>query len=392
MRILVLGADGYLGWPTALYLSDHGHEVAVLDNFARRGYDTELGVRSLVPIESFADRVEAWRQVSGKQLTSYVGDLTDPEFTKATIAGFRPDAVVHFAEQRAAPYSMIDQAHAVYTQTNNVVGTLNLLYAIAETDPAIHLVKLGTMGEYGTPNIDIEEGWLEITHNGRTDRMLYPKRPGSFYHLSKVHDSHNIEFACRIWGLRVTDLNQGVVYGQQTPQTALDPRLATRFDYDAVFGTVLNRFVIQAVLGHPLTVYGTGGQTRGLIDIRDTAECIRIACENPAAAGEFRVFNQMTQSLSVEQIAKTVAAAYPGDVQVEYLDNPRVESENHYYNAVHTSLEKLGLQPHLLSDTLIESLFDVVAQNKDRIEPDAMRPVVHWRRQSNPSSAVAVAQ
>ncbi|HEU5355705.1 MAG TPA: NAD-dependent epimerase/dehydratase family protein [Actinocrinis sp.] len=389
MRILVLGADGYLGWPTALYLSDHGHEVAVLDNFARRGYDTELGVRSLVPIESFADRIDAWREVSGKQLTSYVGDLTDPEFTKAAVAGFRPDAIVHFAEQRAAPYSMIDQAHAVYTQTNNVVGTLNLLYAIAETDPAIHLVKLGTMGEYGTPNIDIEEGWLEITHNGRTDRMLYPKRPGSFYHLSKVHDSHNIEFACRIWGLRATDLNQGVVYGQQTPQTALDPRLATRFDYDAVFGTVLNRFAIQAVLGHPLTVYGTGGQTRGLIDIRDTAECIRIACENPAEAGEFRVFNQMTQSLSVEQIAKTVATAYPGDVDVEYLDNPRVESENHYYNAIHASLEALGLQPHLLSDTLIESLFDVVEQHKDRIELDAMRPAVRWRRQSNPSSAVA---
>jgi UDP-sulfoquinovose synthase len=391
MRILVLGADGYLGWPTALYLSDHGHQVAVLDNFARRGYDTELGVRSLVPIASFADRIEAWRQVSGKQLTSYVGDLTDPQFVTATVAGFRPDAIVHFAEQRAAPYSMIDQAHAVYTQTNNVVGTLNLLYAIAETDPAIHLVKLGTMGEYGTPNIDIEEGWLEITHNGRTDRMLYPKRPGSFYHLSKVHDSHNIEFACRVWGLRATDLNQGIVYGQQTPQTVLDPRLATRFDYDAVFGTVLNRFAIQAVLGHPLTVYGTGGQTRGLIDIRDTAECIRIACENPAAAGEFRVFNQMTQALSVEQIAKTVAAAYPGDVQVENLENPRVESENHYYNAVHTSLENLGLRPHLLSDTLIESLFDVVERHRDRIELDAMRPVVQWRRQANPSSAVPVA-
>jgi UDP-sulfoquinovose synthase len=391
MRILVLGADGYLGWPTALYLSDHGHQVAVLDNFARRGYDTELGVRSLVPIASFADRIEAWRQVSGKQLTSYVGDLTDPQFVTATVAGFRPDAIVHFAEQRAAPYSMIDQAHAVYTQTNNVVGTLNLLYAIAETDPAIHLVKLGTMGEYGTPNIDIEEGWLEITHNGRTDRMLYPKRPGSFYHLSKVHDSHNIEFACRVWGLRATDLNQGIVYGQQTPQTVLDPRLATRFDYDAVFGTVLNRFAIQAVLGHPLTVYGTGGQTRGLIDIRDTAECIRIACENPAVAGEFRVFNQMTQALSVEQIAKTVAAAYPGDVQVENLENPRVESENHYYNAVHTSLENLGLRPHLLSDTLIESLFDVVERHRDRIELDAMRPVVQWRRQANPSSAVPVA-
>jgi UDP-sulfoquinovose synthase len=392
MRILVLGADGYLGWPTALYLSDFGHEVAVLDNFARRGYDRELGVASLVPIESLKERVAAWREVSGKQLATYVGDLTDAEFVHAAVSGFRPDAIVHFAEQRAAPYSMIDQAHAVYTQTNNVVGTLNLLYAIAETDPSIHLVKLGTMGEYGTPNIDIEEGWLEITHNGRTDRMLYPKRPGSFYHLSKVHDSHNIEFACRIWGLRATDLNQGIVYGQQTPQTALDPRLATRFDYDAVFGTVLNRFTIQAVLGHPLTVYGTGGQTRGLIDIRDTAECIRIACEQPAAAGEFRVFNQMTQSLSVEQIAKTVAAAYPGDVEVEHLDNPRVELEDHYYNVVHTALPELGLKPHLLSDTLIDSLFGVVEQYQDRIELGAMRPAVQWRRRSNPVSAVLAAR
>jgi UDP-sulfoquinovose synthase len=392
MRILVLGADGYLGWPTALYLSEHGHEVAVLDNFARRGYDAELGVESLVPIESFPDRIAAWREVSGRQLASYVGDLTDPQSALAAVGGFRPDAVVHFAEQRSAPYSMIDREHAVYTQTNNVVGTLNLLYAIAETDPAIHLVKLGTMGEYGTPNIDIEEGWLEITHNGRTDRMLYPKRPGSFYHLSKVHDSHNIEFACRIWGLRATDLNQGIVYGQQTAQTALDPRLATRFDYDAVFGTVLNRFAIQAVLGHPLTVYGSGRQTRGLIDIRDTVECIRIACENPAEAGEFRVFNQMTQSLSVEQIAKTVAAAYCGQAEVEYLDNPRVELEDHYYNAVHTSLEKLGLKPHLLSDTLIDSLFGVVERHKDRIEPAALRPAVQWRRQSNPVSAVPAAR
>jgi UDP-sulfoquinovose synthase len=392
MRILVLGADGYLGWPTALYLSDYGHEVAVLDNFARRVYDRELGVDSLVPIESLKDRVAAWREVSGKQLAIYVGDLTDPGFVHGAVAGFRPDAIVHFAEQRAAPYSMIDQAHAVYTQTNNLFGTLNLLYAIAETDPSIHLVKLGTMGEYGTPNIDIEEGWLEVTHNGRTDRMLYPKRPGSFYHLSKVHDSHNIEFACRIWGLRATDLNQGIVYGQQTAQTVLDPRLATRFDYDAVFGTVLNRFAIQAVLGHPLTVYGGGGQTRGLIDLRDTAECIRIACEKPAAAGEFRVFNQMTQSLSVGQIAKTVAAAYPGETEVEYLENPRVELEDHYYNVAHTSLPKLGLKPHLLSDTLIDSLFEVVEQHKDRIEPGALRPVVQWRRLSNPVSAVLVAR
>jgi UDP-sulfoquinovose synthase len=379
MRILVLGADGYLGWPTALHLSAAGHEVAVLDNFARRGYDRELGVESLVPIESFDARVRAWREVSGRTLTPYVGDLTDASFTTEVVRGFRPDAIVHFAEQRAAPYSMIDQEHAVYTQTNNVVGTLNLLYAIAAVDPSIHLVKLGTMGEYGTPNIDIEEGWLEVTHNGRTDRMLYPKKPGSFYHLSKVHDSHNIEFACRVWGLRATDLNQGIVYGHRTAQTAADPRLATRFDYDAVFGTVLNRFVIQAVLGRPLTVYGGGGQTRGMIEIRDTVECIRLACENPAAAGEFRVFNQMTESFRVDHLAKTVAEAFTGDARIEYLDNPRVEQEEHYYHVVHTGLPRLGLEPHLLSNTLIESLFPLVAEHRDRVDLDALLPGVRWR-------------
>jgi UDP-sulfoquinovose synthase len=291
---------------------------------------------------------------------------------------------VHYAEQRAAPYSMIDRKHAVYTQYNNVVGNLNVMFAIAEVDRDIHLVKLGTMGEYGTPNIDIEEGWLEVEHNGRKDRMLYPKKPGSFYHLSKVHDSHNIEFGCRIWGLRATDLNQGVVYGQQTDQTASDPRLATRFDYDAVFGTVLNRFVIQAVLGHPLTVYGAGGQTRGVIDIRDTCECIRLACENPAARGEFRVFNQMTETMSVADIAKTVSASYAGNVEIEYLENPRVELDEHYYNVVHTGLVELGLEPHLLSDTLIESLFGIAEQHIARVDLAAMRPTVNWRATASP--------
>ncbi|WP_019854651.1 NAD-dependent epimerase/dehydratase family protein [Actinopolyspora mortivallis] len=387
MRILVLGGDGYLGWPTALHLSDCGHEVAVADNFARRSYDDEMGVRSLVPIEPLQTRIDAWREVSGQHIRMYYGDLVDAEFTMEMIRDFHPDTIVHFGEQRAAPYSMIDRKHAVYTQQNNVIGNLNVLFAIREVDPEIHLVKLGTMGEYGTPNIDIEEGWLEVTHKGRTDRMLYPKKPGSFYHLSKVHDSHNIEFACRIWGLRATDLNQGIVYGQETPQTVRDPRLATRFDYDAIFGTVLNRFVIQAVLGHPLTVYGSGGQTRGVIDIRDTVECIRLASENPAEAGEFRVFNQMTESFSVEELAKTVANNYHGDVEVEYLENPRVEQDQHYYNVVHTGLVELGLDPHLLSNTLINSLFGVTEQYKDRVDLAAMRPTVQWRTASSPLRA-----
>lgn len=384
MRVLVLGGDGYLGWPTALHLSRCGHQVAVADNFVRRQYDYELGVESLVPIESLQTRVAAWRDLTGESIGVYVGDLTDADFTYEMLRGFRPEAVVHFAEQRAAPYSMIDRKHAVYTQVNNVVGTLNLLYAIGEVDRDIHLVKLGTMGEYGTPEIDIEEGWLEVEHKGRTDRVLFPKRPGSFYHLSKVHDSHNIEFTCRIWGLRATDLNQGVVYGQQTSETVLDDRLATRFDYDAVFGTVLNRFVIQAVLGHPLTVYGTGGQRRGIIDIRDTVRCVQLACENPAERGEFRVFNQMTESMSVQELADTVARCFPGDVRIDHLDNPRVEREEHYYNVVHTRLLDLGLSPHLLSDTLITSLFDVAKRYADRVRPEALRPKVNWREQASP--------
>jgi UDP-sulfoquinovose synthase len=350
-----------------------------------------MGVESLVPICSLEERVGAWREVSGVELPVFVGDLCDPEFTHGMVRSFAPDTIVHFAEQRAAPYSMISQRHAVYTQTNNVVGTLNVMYAIADIDPEIHLVKLGTMGEYGTPNIDIEEGWLEVCHNGRSDRMLYPKRPGSFYHLSKVHDSHNIEFGCRIWGLRATDLNQGVVYGADTAQTRLDPRLATRFDYDGVFGTVLNRMTIQAVLGHPLTVYGNGSQTRGLINLVDTVECIRIASENPAERGEFRVFNQFTESLSISQIAETIARTFPGQASIEHVENPRVELEDHYYNAKHSRLEELGLHPTLLDSTLIDHLFDVVERHKDRVDPAAIMPTVRWRTTTSPLPQTATA-
>jgi UDP-sulfoquinovose synthase len=394
MRILVLGADGYLGWPTALHLSALGHEVGVNDNFARRGYDVEMRVDTLVPIASWEDRLAAWNSVAGKTLKSYVGDLCDADFTHAMVRDFQPDAIVHFAEQRAAPYSMIDQKHAVYTQYNNVVGNLNVMYAIGEFNRDIHLVKLGTMGEYGQPNIDIEEGWIEIEHKGRKDRMIYPKKPGSFYHCSKVHDSTNLEFGCRIWGMRVTDLNQGVVYGCDTAQTKQDERLATRFDYDGVFGTVLNRFIIQAVLGHPLTVYGNGTQTRGYLNINDTVECIRLACENPAERGEFRVFNQMTETFSLNELADTVKQAYDGEVTIEHVENPRVEIYDHYYNVVHTALPGLGLKPTLLAESLIEDIFVAVEKYKGRVEPAALgTSTVKWAATSSelPTTASTVA-
>jgi UDP-sulfoquinovose synthase len=379
MRIIVAGGDGYTGWPTALHLSACGHDVAVADNFARRGYDNELGTGSLVPIEDLRTRVAVWREHTGKVILPFVGDLLDFEFTRRIIADFRPDAIVHFAEQRASPYSMIDRKHAVYTQTNNLVGTLNLLYAIGQLNPDIHIVKLGSMGEYGWPNIDIEEGWLDVEHKGRHDRVMYPKRASDFYHLSKIYDSHNLEFASRCWNLRATDLNQGIVYGQQTRETSLDDRLATRFDYDAVFGTVVNRLVIQAALGHPLTVYGSGTQARPLIDIRDTVRCIQLACEHPAEPGEFRVFNQMTESLTITEIAETVARCWPGEAVIEKLDNPRVESEHHYYQVVHVELEKLGLEPHLLSETLIGSMFGIARRYAYRVRPELLRPTVNWR-------------
>jgi UDP-sulfoquinovose synthase len=379
MRILVLGGDGYLGWPTALHFSQRGHDVGVVDNLVRRHYDEEMGSNSLVPIRQLHRRVSTWKEVSGHTVETFIGDLDDYPFLYETVRSFEPEAIIHFAEQRSAPYSMIDRKHAVYTQVNNVVGTLNLLYVIAELNPEIHIVKLGTMGEYGTPNIDIEEGYIEITHKGRTDVLPYPKQPGSFYHLSKVHDSHNIQFACKIWGLRSTDLNQGVVYGQTTPETAMHPDLETRFDYDAVFGTVLNRFTVQAAVGYPLTVYGKGGQTRGMLDIRDTLACIELACANPAAAGEFRVFNQFTESFSVTGLAKWVKRVSPVPVTIESIPDPRVEKEEHYYNAIATKLPDLGLQPHLLNDEHVASLVELAIKHKSRVNPEAIRPTVFWR-------------
>ncbi len=386
MRILILGGDGYLGWPQALYLSQQGHEVAVFDNLARRQFDLKHGFDSLIPIHSLHRRIERWAQLTGKQITRFHGDTTDYGSLTRAVQEFQPEAMVHFAEQRAAPYSMIDREHAVYTQYTNVIGTLNVLYVIKEYAPSCHLVKLGTMGEYGTPNIDIEEGFIEIHHKGRSDVLPFPKQPGSFYHLSKVHDSHNIMFCCRVWGLRSTDLNQGIVYGLDTYETALDPVLATRFDYDQIYGTALNRFCIQAAVGYPLTVYGRGGQTRGYINIKDTVRCIELAILSQPAAGEYRVFNQITERFSINELAlqvQRVAARQGLSVQIDTIPNPRVEAEEHYYNAVHTKLLDLGLEPHLLDDDEIERMINVSLEHQERVDHRLIAPTVNWRVAEN---------
>ena len=386
MKIIVLGGDGYCGWATALYLSAKGHSVAIVDNFIRRQWDHELGAQTLTPILPLSDRLRSWNERTGKVIDSFIGDVTDYDFLLSALKSYEPEAIIHFAEQRSAPYSMIDRKHAVFTQVNNVVGTLNVLFAMRETLPDCHLVKLGTMGEYGTPNIDIEEGYLTIEHNGRKDVLPYPKQPGSFYHLSKVHDSHNMMFTCKIWGLRATDLNQGVVYGTTTDETSIDESLINRFDYDDVFGTVLNRFCVQAAIGEPLTVYGKGGQTRGFLDIRDTVRCIELACLNPAGKGECRVYNQFTEQFSVLDLAHKVKEAGKAiglKIEIDHLPDPRVEAEQHYYNAKHSKLLDLGLQPHLLSDSLLDSLMNIAVRYRDRVDLSLMMPTVNWRNTKN---------
>jgi UDP-sulfoquinovose synthase len=383
MRILVLGGDGYLGWPTAMYLSARGHDVHVVDNYLRRRVHAEGGTDSLTPIApSLTARVTAWREVTGLTITITEGDLTEWPVVERVFRDFSPDTIIHYGQIAAAPYSMMDRHRSVFTQYNNVINTLNVLWAMHDMTPDAHLVKLGTMGEYGTPNIDIEEGWIEIAHNGRTDRLPYPKLPASLYHCSKVADSTNIEFCCRAWGTRATDLNQGVVYGLQTEETRLDPRLATRYDYDEIWGTALNRFCVQAVIGHPLSPYGKGGQSRGFLNILDTLRCVELACLNPADPGEFRVFNQFTEQFTIMQLAELVqrTGREAGlEVDIQCVENPRVEKEGHYYNAKHTKLIHLGLEPHLLSETLVESMFGEIKRHQDRVITEHILPRTTWR-------------
>ncbi len=381
MRVLILGGDGYLGWPTAMHLSAAGHSVAVLDNGAKRQWERDLGIEPLLPIASLSERVDVWKTLSGSAIRIFHADLCEYDQVESVFREFTPASIVHYGEQPSAGFSMMDHRRAAMTQTNNVIGTLNVLWAMRHAVPYAHLVKLGTMGEYGTPNIDIEEGFIEIEHKGRRDTLTFPKQPGSFYHLSKAHDSLNIHFTCRVWQLAATNLNQGVVYGIDTDETVQDPRLATSFHYDEIFGTVLNRFCVEAVAGVPLTVYGKGLQKRGFLNIRDTLQCVKLSIESPAKRGEYRVFNQFTEVFSVNDLAQLVArqSSLLGlKTEVRNIENPRLEAEEHYYNPVHSRLTQLGLKPRLLSDVLVESMLKTIQTHSARVKPDHMLPSVRW--------------
>jgi len=385
MKVLILGSDGYLGWPTAMHFANNGHQVFAVDNLSKRKIETELGVGPLNQVKLFQDRTKIWNKNQKNHINYLVADLLNYKVLCEILSTFKPETIVHYAEQPSAPYSMADREKAVYTQHNNVIGNLNLLFAIKKYCPDAHLVKLGTMGEYGTPNIDIEEGWLNVSHNGREDRVLYPKKPGSFYHLSKVHDSANIEFTCRIWGLRCTDLNQGFVYGVTTKEINLDfENLSTAFHYDSIFGTIINRFITQMTVQKPMSVYGNGTQKRAFLNIQDTINCVQIASDNPAKKGEFRVFNQFTDFCSLNDMANKIKEF--GDKKdlkpkVSHVENPRIEEEDHYYNPKNTSLISLGLEPIKFNENEIDKIYKVTQKYKDKVDLESLDPInrIQWK-------------
>lgn len=381
MRILILGGDGYLGWPTAMHLSAKGHEVAVADNYLRRRLFREVDVQPLFEVPELDRRCAIWESVIGHKIPFFIGDLADWDFTAGIFGDFSPQAIVHYAEQPSAPYSMLNRKAASLTLRNNLLATANVIFAVREFCPDAHIVKLGTMGEYGTPDIDIEEGWLDIEHKGRRHKFLYPRQAGSLYHTTKIMDTDLLWFYVRTWELRVTDLMQGPVYGLFTDETEKDDRLLSFFNYDEIFGTVLNRFLVQAVAAHPLTVFGKGGQTRGYLNIKDTLSCVRLSLENPAAKGELRIFNQFTETFSVNQLARKVKAAgndFGLNVEIQHLENPRIEAEEHYYNPSHTGLMELGLKPHYLDDKTLAEMLQFVMQYRDRIDRDQIYRQVKW--------------
>ncbi len=381
MRVLVLGGDGYLGWPTAMALAKKGHEVCVLDNYLRRNLARETQSAPLIALPNLHDRAKIFESMSGKKIPVMIGDCTEFRMLERLVQDLVPDTIIHYAEQPSAPYSMMGFREARLTIRNNLGATFNLIWAVIHHVPDCHIIKLGTMGEYGTPNIDIEEGWIEIDHKGRRQKFLYPRQAGSLYHTTKVLDTDLLWFYVRTYGLRVTDLMQGPVYGLSTDESDMDERLLPHFHYDDIFGTVVNRFLVQAVAGIPLTVYGKGGQTRGYLNLKDTLQCVELAMNNPVNAGELRILNQFTEQFTVNELAQRVQRV--GDsmglrVQIENINNPRKELEEHYYNAQHSGLLELGLKPHYLTDGAVEAMLAKVAKHKNGIDSRIVHPRVRW--------------
>lgn len=381
MRILILGADGYLGWPTVMDLTAKGHDVVAVDNYLRRKLFDEVGVEPLFEVPRLDERCAIWKSVSGSGVPFFIGDLAEWNFVEKIFSEFKPDAIVHYAEQPAAPYSMLNRQAATLTLRNNLLVTANVIFAVREFCPDAHIVKLGTMGEYGTPNIDIEEGWLEVEHKGRRHNFLYPRQAGSLYHTTKIMDTDLLWFYVRTWALRVTDLMQGPVYGIFTAESENDDRLLPFLNYDEIFGTVLNRFVVQAVVGYPLTVFGKGGQTRGYLNIKDSLNCVRLSLESPADKGELRIFNQFTETFSVNDLAERVKATGNKlglDVTIQHVENPRIEAEDHYYNPRHTGLLELGLKPHYLDDETLIRMMQFAVKYKEFVRQDQFYQKVKW--------------
>jgi UDP-sulfoquinovose synthase len=383
MRIFIAGVDGYLGWSLAQHLTARGHEVSGADLFLRRRWVEEMGSWSATPIVPMQERLEAFKKRYGKDLIFWEGDLREYALVEKIFKEFQPDAIVHFGECPSAPYSMIDVQHTVFVQTNNITTTFNLLYAMRNVRPEAHLVKLGTMGEYGTPNVAIPEGFFEVEFRGRKARLPFPRLAGSWYHWSKVHGSNNIMFACKLWNLKATDIMQGVVFGTQINGMDSDPRLITRVDFDQAFGTAINRFCCQAVIGHPLTPFGKGHQKRGFLPLRDSMQCLTLALENPARGGEYRVFNQFAEIYDITELAekvKRVAAGLGFEVEISNVENPRDEFEDHYYSADHKHLLDLGYKPTYDVESEIQAMIADLAMHRDRIvaKQAALIPDVHW--------------
>lgn len=383
MRVFIAGVDGYLGWALAAYLAHKGHEVAGIDAYYRRDWVAEMGSQSATPIRRMTDRLTAFHDNFGQSLDFRRGDLRNYNLVLNVFRSFEPEAIVHLGEMPSAPFSMMDVEHAVFTQTNNIASTLNILFAMRDACPDAHLVKLGTMGEYGTPNVDIPEGFFEIEYRGRKDTLPFPRQAGSWYHQSKVHDSHNVAMACRLWGLRSTDIMQGVVYGTRTEAMGDDERLLTRFDFDQSFGTAINRFCAQAVIGQPLTPFGKGGQRRGFLPLRDSMQCLNLALSNPPAAGEYRVFNQFEETYTVYELAEKVKKV--GDqlglkVEIRPTENPRIEREEHYYKPDHERLLELGYTPTRDMEAEIRVVLEDLLKYRSRIiaRKNALVPDIRW--------------